>query len=188
MLMDQPDRAHMVEIELKARIADRKAVEAQLASFMRFAGDIDKRDEYWEVSGWNPLAPAAFRFRVRAEPARTTITFKEKTFDGDIEINRESEFSVDNEAVFRKFMEKLEARFVYTKRKIGTRWESAEGLVAEVVEVEPVGLFLEVECVCEQLDSEALDEAKCRLYEVIDRCGIPRANLEPRPYSQMLGY
>lgn len=186
--MDQPDRTHMVEIELKARIADRKAIEMQLTNFMRFAGDIDKRDEYWEVSSWNPLSPGSFRFRVRAEPARTTVTFKEKTFDGNVEINRESEFSIDNEAVFRKFMEKLGARFIYAKRKLGTRWESPEGLVAEVVEVRPLGFFLEVECVCEQLDGEALDKAKSRLYAIIDHCGIPRENLEPRPYSQMLGY
>lgn len=180
--------AHNVEIELKARIQDRRAIEARLSSFMRLVGDIDKHDEYWEVASKDPLNPGTFRFRVRREPERTTITFKDKTFDGSIEINREFEFGIDNEAAFRVFVERLQGKFVYKKRKLGTRWESETGLVAEVVEVAPLGLFLEVECICNSHDAIAQEEAKCQLYDVIEWCGISRQSLEARPYSQLLGY
>jgi len=182
------DSAHSVEIELKARIQNREDVESRLAKCMRLMGKIDKRDEYWEVSSKDPLHPEIFRFRVRKEPGHTTITFKDKSFDGDIEINREFEFGIDNEAVFKIFVERLQGRFVYRKQKIGTRWESETGIVAEVVEVAPLGLFLEVECVCNTQDALAQEEAKCQLYDVLEWCGIPRRALEPRPYSQLLGY
>jgi predicted adenylyl cyclase CyaB len=182
------DSAHNVEIELKARIQNKEEIESRLAKFMRLTGNIDKRDEYWEVSGKDPLSSGTFRFRVRREAGHTTITFKDKTFDGNLEINREFEFGIDNEAAFRAFVERLQGRFVYRKRKTGTRWESETGVVAEVVEVASLGLFLEVECVCHTQDAMAQEEAKCQLYDVIDWCDIPRRALEPRPYSQLLGY
>ena len=186
--MAEQDSAHNVEIELKARIQNREDVESRLAKCMRPMGKVDKRDEYWEVSSRDPLHPGTFRFRVRKEPGHTTITFKDKSFDGDLEINREFEFGIDNEAVFKIFVERLQGRFVYRKHKIGTRWESETGIVAEVVEVAPLGLFLEVECVCNTQDALAQEEAKCQLYDVLEWCGIPRRALEPRPYSQLLGY
>ncbi len=182
------DSAHNVEIELKARIRNREEIESRLAKFMRPVGNIDKRDEYWEVSSRDPLNPGIFRFRVRREAGHTTITFKEKTFDGNLEINREFEFGIDNEAAFKAFVERLQGRFVYKKQKTGTRWESETGIVAEVVEVAPLGLFLEVECVCNTQDGIGQEEAKCQLYEVVDWCGVSRRALEPRPYSQLLGY
>ncbi len=76
------DSAHNVEIELKARIQNKEEIESRLAKFMRLTGNIDKRDEYWEVSGKDPLSSGTFRFRVRREAGHTTITFKDKTFDG----------------------------------------------------------------------------------------------------------
>lgn len=186
--MAEQDSAHSVEIELKARVRDKTEIESRLATFMHPAGKVDKRDEYWEVSSKDPLNPGTFRFRIRRERGHATVTFKDKTFDGDLEINREFEFGIDNEAAFRAFVERLQGRFVYRKQKIGTRWESDAGIVAEVVEVAPLGFFLEVECVCDAQDALAQEEAKCQLYDVIECCGIPRRALEPRPYSQMLGY
>jgi predicted adenylyl cyclase CyaB len=179
---------HNIEIELKARIQSKELVESKLESFMRRISDIDKSDEYWEIPSTDPSRNMSFRFRVRDESQKTTITFKEKTFDGNLEINREFEFAIAGKAAFAAFLERLHARFVYRKHKKGTRWEGENGLVAEVVEVSSLGLFLEVECVCENHDVIAQEEAKLRLYEVIDRCGIPRKSLEARPYSQLLGY
>ncbi|MCX7776111.1 MAG: class IV adenylate cyclase [Spirochaetaceae bacterium] len=193
----------MVEIELKARITDRASVEAALSRRMHFAGTIDKQDEYWAVSYLHASVPVSFRFRIRVEgspaagdaagpdgnagPARRVVTFKEKTVDGAVEINQEYEFGIDNEEAFRKFMTKLNARFVYAKRKRGTRWESDDGLIAEVVDVEPLGCFLEVECVCDSPDRAQTLAAKQRLYSVLEACGVPASAIEPRPYSQLLG-
>jgi len=186
--MPASEPPHNIEIELKARIQSRELVESKLASFMRRIGDIDKSDEYWEIPTADPSRNSPFRFRIRAESHKTTITFKEKAFDGNLEINREYEFTITGKAAFSAFLERLHARFVYRKHKKGTRWEGENGLVAEVVEVSSLGLFLEVECVCEINDVIAQEGAKLRLYEVIDRCGVSRKSLEARPYSQLLGY
>jgi len=176
-----------MEIELKAHIFERESIEARLAQFMRLVGSVDKRDEYWDIPSISSHAMQMFRIRLRHENSDTTITFKEKTFEGDIEINQEFEFGIDNESTFRTFITRLQGRFVYAKQKKGTRWEDGHGIVAEVVEVAPLGLFLEVECVGDSHDTRMQEWIKMQLYQVIDRCGIPRSALEPRPYSQMLG-
>lgn len=181
-----PD-VHQIEIELKARIESMEAVEEALSRFMRPAGKVDKRDEYWEFYG--PRAsPGGFRFRIRADGERKVVTFKEKSFEAFLEINRETEFSIDDVDAFYSFLKKAGAKFIYEKQKKGSRWESGDGLVAEVVEVPPLGKFLEVECVCGRLDAHSQKSAKSRLMEVLKKCGIEASQLEARPYSQMLGY
>lgn len=178
---------HKIEIELKARIESMEAVEQELSRFMRRAGPVDKRDEYWEFNG--PRAsPGGFRFRIRVDGQGTTVTFKEKSFEGFLEINRETEFSVDSLDAFYSFLKKSGALFIYEKQKKGSRWESDDGVVAEVVEVPPLGNFLEVECVCERLDARSQKSARGRLMDVLKRCGVDASRLEARPYSQMLGY
>ncbi|MGB4254256.1 MAG: class IV adenylate cyclase [Rectinema sp.] len=187
-MMQNPEYSHNLEIELKARVQQREEVESRLSSFMHYIGPINKLDEYWEVSNARLGDFGGFRFRVRHELASTTITFKEKTFDGDVEINHEFEFSVNGEPAFKAFIEKMHAHLIYQKQKRGTRWEDGTGLVAEVVEVSSLGLFLEVECIGDSRVTLQQEEAKSRLYKVIDQCGISRSALEPRPYSQLLGY
>ncbi len=186
--MPASDHAHSIEIELKARISDKKRIEEKLASFMHCVGEIHKSDEYWEIPGALCSDTTTFRLRLRSEPGRLSATFKEKSFDGSLEINREYEFTIDGEASFRVLVERLGGKLVYRKQKYGTRWENSEGLVAEVVEVSTLGPFLEVECVCDDRDVIAQEDAKLRLYDVIDQCGISRKSLEARPYSQLLGY
>ncbi len=178
---------HKIEIELKARIDSVEATEAALRRFMRFAGSIDKRDEYWEFNSTR-ASPGGFRFRIRTDGQRFMVTFKEKRFEGFLEINRETEFDIAGIDAFHAFLRKSGARLIYEKRKMGSRWESEDGLVAEVVEVPPLGLFLEVECVCARLDARSQNTAKGRLLEVLERCGIDVSRLEAKPYSQMLGY
>ncbi|OQB98032.1 MAG: hypothetical protein BWX81_00678 [Spirochaetes bacterium ADurb.Bin110] len=187
--MQTPEYAHNMEIELKARIQRREEVESRLSSFMHYMGTINKLDEYWEVSNTNSGDSGGFRFRVRHELDSTTITFKEKTFDGNVEVNHEFEFRIDGEPAFKAFIEKMHAHLIYQKQKKGSRWEDGTGLVAEVVEVSSLGLFLEVEYISDnKVAGDEQEKAKTRLYNVIDQCGISRSALEPRPYSQLLGY
>ncbi len=187
-MMQTPEYAHNMEIELKARIQRRDEVESRLSSFMHYIGPIDKLDEYWEVSNASSENSSGFRFRVRHELDRITITFKEKTFDGNVEVNHEFEFRIEGESAFKAFIEKMHAHLIYQKQKKGSGWEDGTGLIAEVVEVSSLGLFLEVEYISNSLATCEQQEAKSRLYKVIDLCDIPRSALEPRPYSQLLGY
>ncbi len=178
----------MLEIELKARVRDHEAVEALLSSFMTLIGDIDKRDEYWSL----PLAnsfypPLGFRLRLRSEPGKETVTFKEKTYSDSIEVNKEVEFGITDAEAFRKFLEKISAMLLYKKQKRGRSWKGENGILAELVVVEGLGEYLEVEI----LGQEGLDfdvaAIKKNLIDVIERCGLSTRDIEARPYSQLLG-
>ncbi|MCX7025893.1 MAG: class IV adenylate cyclase [Spirochaetes bacterium] len=178
----------MLEIELKARIGDPAHVKRILDANLVYAGEVDKKDEYWFV----PLADAVvagldFRLRMRTEPGKTTVTFKEKTYDGSVEINREVEFGILDPEAFRLFLGKMSAKLIYRKTKRGKVWKDRGGIVAELVEVDGLGTFLEVETLYEDSKSIDLEDVKAGLQAVIASCGLGEKDLEPRPYSQLLG-
>lgn len=178
----------MIEIELKARVRDPAAVEARMDSFMSFVGTIEKHDEYWSIPVLSSMVlTTGFRFRIRHEEGKTLITFKEKTYTDTIEVNREVEFSVQNEASFRKFIEKMSAKHLYSKQKKGKQWRGEGNLLAELVTIEGLGTYLEVELLFEDNSQVKPESVKKRLVEIIERCGLSIADIEARPYSQLLG-
>jgi len=178
----------MLEIELKAHVTDPEAVKARLSEFMHFGGSFEKNDEYWTVPVVVSSIPTTgFRFRIRTEPDKATITFKEKTYTNDIEVNNEIEFSVGNMEGFRRFIAKMSAQQLYAKQKTGTTWLSDDGIQAELVSVSGLGFFLEVELLFAEPATPSIDETKSRLMGVVERCGLSAADLEPRPYSQLMG-
>ncbi|MFZ2781368.1 MAG: class IV adenylate cyclase [Rectinemataceae bacterium] len=177
----------MVEIELKARVNDPAAVEARLAGFLKFCGKVDKADEYWGVPACTePGAQPGFRFRIRTEGDLVRVTFKEKTLRGSIEVNRETEFDVVGHDQFRDFVRKTGAKPLYRKHKHGSCWRSGE-LLAELVEVDGLGIFLEIETMREKESASTLEEARTLLYDALGRCGLDTDSLEPRYYSELLG-
>jgi adenylate cyclase, class 2 len=178
----------MLEIELKARVADKKAVEERLAKFMTLTAEVNKHDEYWSVPLATSIFPSSgFRVRVRKEPGKSTVTFKEKAYAGSLEVNQEVEFGILDSKAFEKFLEKMSAKPLYRKRKKGSLWTGEGGIVAELVEVEGLGLFLEVELLREEKVKLDIEKEKAALYDVIKKCGIAFEAVEPRPYSQLLG-
>lgn len=178
----------MLEIELKAKVGDHDAVKARLAAFMTLTGNIDKRDEYWAL----PLAhsvspPPDFHLRIRSEPGKETVTFKEKTYSDSIEVNKEVEFGILDVNAFREFLAKMSAKLLYRKHKKGTSWQGEGGILAELVVVEGLGEYLEVEILLNEGDNVDVGETKNKLIAVIERCGLSMRDIEPRPYSQLLG-
>ena len=178
----------MIEIELKARVENPESVRARLSRFMRFLGSIEKDDEYWSVPVVVASVPTTgFRFRVRREQAQTTVTFKEKNYTNDIEVNNEIEFGVENLEGFRHFIAKMSAQLLYVKKKKGTAWMSEDGIRAELVNVEGAGDFLEVELLFDEMSKPSVAETKARLMLIVEKCGLSEKDLEPRPYSQLMG-
>ncbi len=178
----------MLEIELKAVVRDWSGVESLLEGFMGFAGEIDKKDEYWSLPMASSFMPAAgFRLRLRTEPGKATVTFKEKTYTDNIEVNKEVEFGILDAEAFRNFLDKMSARLLYRKRKTGKAWAGEGGIVAELVRVEGLGDYLEVEIVKEEDAEIDVEAIKKSLVEVLERCGLPASAIEARPYSQLLG-
>jgi predicted adenylyl cyclase CyaB len=178
----------MFEVELKAMVGDPVLIGHRLDQLLTYAGEVDKSDEYWSIPLAEPAASGmGFRLRLRAEPGKTTVTFKEKTYDGNVEVNREVEFGILDPGAFRLFLEKMSAKPVYAKTKKGRMWQGKGSLLAELVEVGGLGCFLEVETVCADAEDIDLQGIKASLMMVVEGCGLGESDLEPRPYSQLLG-
>jgi adenylate cyclase, class 2 len=178
----------MLEIELKARVEDPAIVERRLGAALAYAGEVDKRDEYWSVPLADSIIPSSgFRLRIRTEPSRTTVTFKEKTYDGNVEVNHEVEFGILDPEAFKLFLGKMSAKLVYEKSKKGKKWKDGGDILAELVDVDGLGKFLEVETLCEDSEGVDLENIKAKLMKVIEKCGLSERDLEPLPYSQLLG-
>ncbi len=65
----------MIEVELKAHLRDRRAVEARVATFARFAGSVQKFDSYWHGPDWR-LQRETKGFRIREEDGSSGVTIK----------------------------------------------------------------------------------------------------------------
>jgi len=191
----------MIEVELKARVSDRAAVEARVASFAVLEGSVDKLDAYWHGPDWR-LARGKKGFRVRAERGpeggKSLVTFKTKSGEGGIEINRESEFEISDAEVFTEFVLRLGCEPFYKKRKLGNRYrvdpcDRAQGGTAcggsatiELVEVEGLGQFIEIEILLEDDDPASIALAQGELRGFLARAGVPPEAIEARYYSELL--
>lgn len=176
-----------IEVELKAHVRDPEAVKARLPRPLRFE---EKTDIYWR--GQDESQP---RFRTRYEQDGTgegdvLFTLKEKSQSGGIETNQEFEFTAPGKEWerVRRFVEKLGYQVAITKHKKG--YESmipVPGFVpahAELLEVEPLGWFIEIEFVLDQ--AEDIPRAKAALHQVLGELGVLASEVEPRPYNDML--
>jgi len=126
-----------MEIELKARVRDKAAVEARVESFARFMRSFDKSDEYWHGPDWR-FVRGTKGCRLRMDGLKAVVTFKQKRNDGGIEINRETEFEVSNAAAFKALVERIGCEPFYRKRKTGKAFDY-EGCTVELVNIENLG-------------------------------------------------
>jgi len=199
----------MIEVELKARLRDRKATEARVASFAAYVGPVDKFDSYWHGPDWR-LQRGTKGFRLRAEDGSTLVTFKTKRSEGGIEINREREFGISDPDIFVEFCLRLGCEPFYTKRKRGSKYRAdpcsdgarqeiplaASGrrtagncpgaATIEIIEVEDLGDFIEIEILLEDEDPGAVALAQGEIRGLLSRAGVPESDLEPRFYSELL--
>jgi adenylate cyclase class IV len=190
----------MIEVELKARLRDRAAVEARVASFAVLEGGVDKLDSYWHGPDWR-LHRGTKGFRVRVEAGTTVATFKNKRSEGGIEINREREFSVSDPEAFLEFVLRLGCEPFYKKRKRGNRYRvdpcsggegarppsSCEGSATiEIIEVEGLGDFIEIEVLLLEEEPAAIALAQGEIRGLLARSGVDESAIEPKFYSELL--
>jgi len=180
----------MIEVELKARLGDRAAVEERVASFARLAGPFDKLDAYWHGPEWR-LQRGKKGFRIRADGDATFVTFKTKKCEGGVEINREREFEVSDRGAFVELAERLGCEPFYTKRKTGRRYELSSGgtaapIAIEICEVEGLGWFIEIEALLEAEEPAAVALAQGEIKGILARAGVPESAIESRYYSELL--
>lgn len=199
----------MTEIEIKAHVADPVAAEKNIRAFAGFEGHVSKSDTYWKKNGsetecddiadsgaTGQTAPQPVKVRIREErdPERgegtTVVTYKRKELQGDIEVNDEREFSIDDRAAFETLIGDL--GFVpYVKKEKDTKsfsHRAGDGneVTIELSLVAGLGWFVELEILADNPSSEETARAQTALRETLARCGIPESAIERRYYTDLI--
>ena len=196
----------VTEIELKAHVQDSEALKRCLSEKSVFLCSFEKNDTYWlydevdydanchKVSG---LPPSGLRVRSEkrifsdgSEESTTYATYKIKEVRDGIEINEEHEFEVhptnghDN-LDFKDFLGRIGLKPGASKRKQGWAF-SHEGISAELLEVDGIGWFVELEIVADNPREETFTKGKQRLLDFLASLEIGKDKIESRFYSEML--
>ncbi len=181
----------MIEVELKAHLRDRAAALAAVAAFARPAGAVEKRDSYWHAPGWRE-SRGSTGFRLRYEHDSAVVNFKVKREEGGVEVNREVEFAVSDRGAFDEFVLRLGCEPYYKKRKSGFAFKAGgdgqwrREATIEIVEVEGLGDFIEIEVLLEAEDPADVAEARGEIRAILARAGLGTKDIEPRFYSELL--
>lgn len=196
----------MTEVELKARVTDREQTAYKLDSFARRVRHVIRDDDYWGKS-----ADDRNKIRIRRElflnkdgsACRNDIlvTYKRKAVvtgsDGvAIEANDEKECSISDAAALEAFLQDTGYHVQLKKHKDVEDWElelpkdscPAQPLTAtlELCAVPPLGDFLEIEILSPSADKDSLAKLHAELERLLALAGIPKEQIEPRTYSEML--
>lgn len=174
----------MTEVELKARLASPAETEERVKRFARFVRQVDKSDQYWHGPDWRS-SPGTRGFRLRHDGDRCIVTFKTKRLDAGIETNTETEFEVSAPDAFNALVARIGCEPYYTKRKTGTMWEY-DGCTIELVTIEPIGHFIEIESLVDSDAPDVLALERDRILSVLGLAGVPASAMEARTYSEML--
>lgn len=174
----------MLEIELKAWVRDPAGVERRVADFASRVRDFDKFDSYWHGPDWR-FVRGTKGFRVRSDGDSTVVNFKKKRNEAGIEINQETEFTVSDRAAFVSLVQRIGCEPFYEKRKRGSAW-SYDGFLIELLQVEGLGHFIEIEFMLERDDPAAIALAQGELKRILRMAGVQESEIEARGYSDLL--
>jgi len=191
-----------IEIELKAHVKDSEALRLLLLGKARYLCSFEKEDTYYFPTVNSDIPKSGVRLRSEnktfpdgTEKKAVVVTYKTKEVRDGIEINEEKEFEVYSHqystvTVFDEFLKILGLRPGYSKRKKGWAF-SKEGINAELLELEKLGWFLEMEIVVEDVDDQekrgiTIRKAKRMLMGFLSELGIEKDAIESRYYSEML--
>jgi adenylate cyclase class 2 len=178
------------EIELKAHVKDSETLKKNLLEKAEFIGTFEKEDVYWFGARLLPASGLRIRKEKRCFADGTGestvfVTYKTKELWDGVEINDEREFEVNPAEVFEELLKKMALEPGMSKRKQGLAFVK-EGINAELMEVENLGWFVELEILAENSREETITEGKERLLAFLDSLGIEREAIEKRFYSELL--
>jgi adenylate cyclase class 2 len=191
-----------VEIELKAHVKDSEALKLLLLSKAQYLCSFEKEDTYYFPAGNSDIPKSGIRLRAESktghdgsEKKTVYATYKTKEVRDGVEINDEKEFEVcssQNGAIpaFYEFLKLVGLSPGYSKRKKGWAFFK-DGINAELLEVEKLGWFLELEIVVADIEAPEnkdaiVNEKKKQLMGFLSSLGIEKEAIESRYYSEML--
>jgi adenylate cyclase class 2 len=191
------------EIELKAWVDDRGAVEKRIGDLAEFTADFEKDDVYWV-----PVLPAAANaaagglplsgVRIRRETVRARgkepqslvlVTYKTKEVCDGIEVNDEKEFTVAGLSAFEELLRRMGLAPGISKKKRGCSWKygnGADAVTVELSDVERLGCFAELEIMADDNDAGTVNVARKKLLSFLKLAGISEDRIETRYYNDML--
>lgn len=180
-----------IEVELKAWVRDYEALKNRLdeRTDVLYIGFEEKADTYYGLG-----EEALFRIRKEHinEERSVVITHKKRSTIDGIEENVEYEITVDSaqEEATHAFFIALGYKPVKTKHKRGWRYRKVHsttslGLTVELVHLEGLGWFIEVEALVET--SEERHQARSELMAFLESIGIDSSAIEPKAYLQLIG-
>lgn len=172
------------EVEVKARIEDRniEKIKEELDNRFGKGHPVDKLDIYYRFKNITENKPNC---RIRIVDDELCITTKQNTSKDGVEANREIEFihSKKDLEVIQSFFENLGLRVMRRKHKKGFEWTNGD-MHIELLEVEPLGTFLETEIITDKNEEEDILPLKIKLFEFYKTLGI--TSFEERGYQNML--
>jgi adenylate cyclase class 2 len=174
----------MIEIELKARLRNPEEVRDRVVGFAVHVREFDKTDAYWHGPEWR-FARGTKGFRLRADGDKSIVTFKAKRNEGSIEINHETEFEVSDPHAFTALVERIGCEPFYCKHKTGSAY-AFDGFTIELVKVDGLGDFIEVEKLLDSDDPESVAVVLGGLKGILARAGVPESDIEGRGYSELI--
>lgn len=135
-------------------------------------------------------ARRANKIRVREEDGATVVTYKRKEARGDIEVNDEREFAIDDRAAFESLVADLGFSPAIRKEKKTKAFEyrAPDGtpVTIELSLVADLGWFVEIEILADSPGEAETVRAQATLRETLARCGIAESAIERRYYTDML--
>ncbi|MBO4758850.1 MAG: class IV adenylate cyclase, partial [Spirochaetaceae bacterium] len=102
-----------------------------------------------------------------------------------LEVNKEIEFEVSDGNSFLNMLEGLGFELSLKKHKKTKSYHYKEFHI-ELVEIESLGNFVEIETLQEDENPETVKRLQNALYEVLEKCGISKDAVEKRYYSELL--
>ena len=188
-----------IEIELKAHVADSQAIKLLLSEKAQYLGAFEKEDSYWfpkesSSESSSDAYSGQKKFRIRKEKlvspegiekSAYMVGYKRKEVRDGIEINDEQEFEARPSETVEEFFRELGLEPRVSKRKRGWAY-SLNGITAELVHVEGLGWFVELEILEDGKLGESFEVAKTRLLDLLFNLGIDKKSIESRYYTEML--
>jgi len=185
------------EIELKAHIDNHEALKNILGEKAEYLSSFKKEDRYYFLPEHSDRFPSGVRVRREKrtfpdgmEKSTSNVTYKRKEVREGIEVNDEREFEVRTAEEFEEFLGRLGFKPGDAKKKRGWAF-CRNGINAELVEVEGLGWFVELEIIADGSYTAtptegAFTEERNRLLVFLDSLGVSKEAIESRFYSQML--
>ncbi len=157
-----------IEIELKARISRREYARIDRKLRERYEGTgerVDKSDVYYRFAGGGAGAAGAGAggggggermLRIRGSGSggsgRYVVTVKERSIERGVEHNIEHEITLGAAELpaFTEMIRVLGGVVYCRKHKVGVAYRTEAGVLIELIEVAPLGLFVEIEQIVDE--------------------------------------